>query len=307
MVESRLLSMPRTLGRRPIWYMGSPVMPRRAVFLCGVALILPVIAAVVFPSESAEYRVLVWLVLLVPAFLLAFFRGWKGVATSLAGGMVVLVVAQVALLASGRPMSNWPLLLTVIIAYILIALGIGFLSDSLHEARMRAEELALTDELTGMPNRRHVRLILGREFAAAARGRPLAVVVFDIDAFKAYNDRYGHAAGDDALQVFSAVLARETRAMNISGRWGGEEFVTVLSQADVAGSLVFIERVRSKLREGPPAAGPFTACAGLAPCTPEMRSLEDLIAAADAALYQAKRAGPDSVRIHHALPVFASV
>lgn len=93
--------------------------------------------------------------------------------------------------------------------------------------------------------------------------------------------------------------------MNISGRWGGEEFISVLSQADVAGSLVFIERVRGKLRESPPAAGPLTVCAGLAPWQPGMRSPEDLIAAADAALYQAKRAGRDSVRIHQPMQASA--
>jgi diguanylate cyclase (GGDEF)-like protein len=280
-------------------------MPRSALLLCIAALLVPAVATLAFPSETAAHRVLVWLVLLVPAFLLAFFRGWKGVATSLAAGMAVLVMVQVGLVAMGRMVANWPLLVGVICAYILIALGIGFLSDRLHVEREHAEELALTDELTSMPNRRHVRLILEREFAAAVRGRPLVVVLFDMDAFKAYNDRHGHAAGDDALRSFSAVLARETRAMNISGRWGGEEFISVLSQADVAGSLVFIERVRGKLRESPPAAGPLTVCAGLAPWQPGMRSPEDLIAAAAAALYQAKRAGRDSVRIHQPMQASA--
>ncbi len=281
-------------------------MPRSALVLCLIALLLPAVTTFAFPAETADYLLLIWLVLLVPALLLAFFRGWKGVATSLAGGMAVLVVAQIAVLAMGRTVPSWPFLASVILAYLLIALGIGFLSDRLHEERMRAEELALTDELTGMPNRRHVRLILEREFAAGVRGRPLVVALFDMDAFKAYNDRHGHAAGDDALRVFGVALARETRAMNISGRWGGEEFIAVLSQADVAGALVFIERVRGKLRESPPSAGSLTVCAGLAPCLPGMRSPEDLIAAADAALYQAKRAGPDSVRVHPILSFMAT-
>ena len=280
-------------------------MPRTALALCAAALLVPAITTLAFPSALSERGMLVWLVLLVPAFLLSFFRGWRGVATALAAGMAVLVLVQVTLIGLGRTVGNGPLLVGVICAYILIALAVGFLSDRLHEEREHAEELALTDELTAMPNRRHVRLILEREFAAAVRGRPLVVVLFDMDAFKIYNDRHGHAAGDEALRLFSTVLARETRAMNISGRWGGEEFISVLSQADVAGSLVFIERVRGKLRDAPPLAGPLTVCAGLAPYLPSMLTPEDLIAAADAALYQAKRAGRDSVRMHQPMQASA--
>jgi len=285
-------------GKRPVWYLGQPIMPRSAAVLCFVALLMPAVATFGFPEQLAGHEFLVWLVLLIPAFLLAYFRGWRGVATALAGGMTVLVAVQIAVVVLERTVPEWPLLVAVIVAYVLIALGIGFLSDRLHEERMRAEELALTDELTNLPNRRHVRLILDREFAAAVRGRPLVVVVFDLDSFKAYNDRWGHSAGDDALRTFASVLISQTRAMNISSRWGGEEFLAVLSAADLAGALVFVERVKTRLRETPPAAGAFTVSAGLAGFHAGMRTPEDLLAAADAALYQAKRAGRDSVRVY---------
>ncbi len=273
-------------------------MPRGAAILCIIALLLPAIVTFGFPEQMVGHEALVWLVLLIPAFLLAYFRGWRGVATALAAGMTVLVMVQLVVVLIGRALVAWPYLLAVTLAYILTALGIGFLSDRLHEERMRAEELALTDDLTGMPNRRHVRLILDREFAAAARGRPVVVAIFDLDGFKAYNDRWGHSAGDDALRTFARVLHSQTRAMNISARWGGEEFLTVLSAADLAGALVFVERVKSRLRETPPAAGAYTVSAGLAGFHATMRTPDDLLAAADAALYQAKRAGRDSVRVH---------
>jgi diguanylate cyclase (GGDEF)-like protein len=186
-------------------------------------------------------------------------------------------------------------------------MGIGMLSDRLHAERMCAEELALTDELTSLPNRRYVRLTLEREFAAARRGRPLVVIYFDIDRFKQYNDRNGHPAGDDALRSVGEALTSQTRAMNISGRWGGEEFLSVLSSAEIAGALVFVERVKARLRELHLDGGPLTISCGLAAFQPGMRTPEDLMAAADAALYEAKAAGLDSLRVHQPPPLAATV
>jgi len=292
--------------RRPVWYLGRPTMPGRAIVLSAIALLIPVLASVVMPRAGREFELLVWLLLLVPAFLLAYFRGWRGVATAMASGMVVLVGVQLALALLGHPAPDLPLLLAVIVAYILIGFGIGILSDRLHTERMRAEELALTDELTGLPNRRYVRLMLEREFAAARRGRSLVLVYFDLDRFKPYNDRHGHSAGDEALQAVADALSSETRAMNISGRWGGEEFLSVLSSAEVAGALVFVERVKARLRDTPLPSGQVTMSCGLAPFQPGMRTPEDLIAAADAALYEAKAAGLDSLRVHQTQPLAAS-
>jgi len=293
-------------ARKPIWYLGSPTMPRRAIALSIVALVTPIIVSVVVPDTAQEYELLVWLLLLVPAFLLAYFRGWRGVTTALALGMVVIVSVQIGLALYGFGVPDVPLLIAVIVAYLGIALGIGVLSDRLHSERMRAEELALTDELTGMPNRRYVRLTLDREFAAAQRGRPLVVIFFDIDRFKSYNDKNGHAAGDYALRAVGQALSSQTRLMNISGRWGGEEFLAVLSSAEIAGALVFVERVKNRLRELQLRGGPVTVSCGLAGYQPGMRSPDDLLSAADAALYEAKAAGLDSLRVYQAPHAAAS-
>lgn len=290
---------------RPVWYLGRPAVPRRAVALSLVALAIPIAASLVAPEATEEYQVLAWLLLLVPAFLLAYFRGWRGVAHALALGMAVMATVQALLLYWGHAPPDPTLMVGVTVAYILIAAGIGFLADRLHQARMLAEELALTDDLTGLPNRRYASLTLEREFAAARRGRPLVVASFDLDRFKPYNDQYGHNAGDDALRVFGHVLATQTRTMNISARWGGEEFLSVLSSSDIAGALVFVERVRSMLRESPPQHGSVTASVGVAAFHSGMRSLEDLLMAADVALYEAKSAGPDSVRVFQPPPAVA--
>ena len=285
-------------GPRPVWYLGRPKVPRRAVVLSLVALVIPIGATLIVPEETEEYQALVWLLLLVPAFLLAYFRGWRGVAAALALGMVVMVGVQTILVIWGHGPTHPALMIGVTVAYVLIALGVGFLSDQLHQARMVAEELALTDDLTALPNRRYVSLILEREFAAAQRGRPLVVASFDLDRFKDYNDRYGHNAGDDALRAFGHVLATLTRTMNISGRWGGEEFLGILSSSDITGALVFVERVRARLRETPLQKGAVTVSVGIAAFSPAMRSIEDLLIAADVALYEAKGAGPDTVRVY---------
>lgn len=292
---------------KPVWYLGKPKMPRRAIMLSVIALAVPVLSSTIMPEANEEYELLIWLLLLVPAFLLAYFRGWRGVAAALATGMVILVSVQIAMALLGYGVPDLSFLIAVITSYILIAVGIGILSDRLHTERMRAEELALTDELTGLANRRYVRITLDREFAAARRGRPLVVVYFDLDRFKQYNDRYGHAAGDEALRAVAQALASQTRAMNISGRYGGEEFLCVLSSAEIAGALVFVERVKAHLRDAPLSAGSITMSCGLAAFQPGMRSPEDLIAAADEALYEAKAAGLDSLRVHHSESLAATV
>lgn len=288
----------RTSAPPPVWYLGQPTVPIRAVVLSLVALLIPIGATLVVPEASDEYQVLLWLLLLVPAFLLAYFRGWRGIAAAMALGMVAMVTVQTVMVVWGFPPAQPSLLIGVVVAYVMIAVGIGFLSDELHQARMFAEELALTDELTGLPNRRYTGMTLEREFAAAQRGRPLIIVSFDLDRFKDYNDRFGHTAGDEALHAFGSVLAKNTRAMNISGRWGGEEFLALVSNADVAGSLVFVERVRDGFRRHKLKQGSLTVCVGVAVYNSSMQTIDDLLIAADIALYEAKAAGPDSVRVY---------
>jgi diguanylate cyclase (GGDEF)-like protein len=155
--------------------------------------------------------------------------------------------------------------------------------------------LSLTDPLTGMPNRRQLEKDLYREFAAARRGRRLVVVMFDLNGFKQYNDRYGHLAGDEAIRMFANALTAEMRTMNMAGRYGGDEFTAVLADADRVGAEVFIERVRHRF-PGPNATlreNELGVAAGLAEYVPEMASPDELLAAADAALYREKQQRKD--------------
>lgn len=151
--------------------------------------------------------------------------------------------------------------------------------------------LSYTDPLTGLANRRQLERDIGREFAAARRGRMLVGVMFDLDNFKDYNDTFGHVAGDAALRAFGTVLARETRAMNLAARYGGDEFFVLLADATEAEAAVFVQRVLSRYREEVRMLGHdvIGAAAGFAAYQPEMRAPESLIEAADRALYASKR------------------
>ena len=149
--------------------------------------------------------------------------------------------------------------------------------------------LSMTDPLTQLPNRRRLELHLEKEFAAAGRGRMLSVVLFDLDNFKQYNDTAGHQAGDEALHEFAAILREQTRAMNLAARYGGDEFITILADADRAGALVHAERVAHAVAEsGLLASAGIRASAGVATYDPLMRAPADLIRAADADLYARK-------------------
>lgn len=277
-----------------VWYFGKPEIPLRSLVISFGALAVPVAGTFWFPEASTEYELLLWLLALVPAFLLAYYRGWVGVAVAMLVGMVVLAMVQVAVIAFDVT-TNWIMLLAVVVAYISIGLAVGVVSELLHQERARAERLALLDDLTEMPNRRLADLFLQKEFAAAERGRPLTVILFDIDRFKDYNDEYGHAAGDEALRAFVDMLRSRTRAMDLSARYGGEEFITVLSGARTESGIRFAEAVRSTLADVD-GVRPFTVSAGVAEYTRDMEAFDELVAAADRAMYEAKKAGRNQVR-----------
>lgn len=269
--------------------------PPRALALSLAALLVPVTGSFWTPERMDEYAALLWLVALIPAFLLAYYRGWRGVATALAAGMATLSLTQAVATWLGRPIPD--LLLGVVVAYVAISLGIGWLAEIFHRDVDEVEDLAFTDILTRLPNRRHVRVFLENEFAAAERGRLLSIVLFDLDGFKRYNDEHGHQAGDDALKAFAEILSVTTRKMDLSARFGGEEFLAVLTGSDSEGAMVFAERIRAALAERGLAVGELTVSAGVASYHPSMRSPDELLAAADHALYRAKSDGRDCVRL----------
>ena len=163
--------------------------------------------------------------------------------------------------------------------------------------RDRLHELSLTDELTRVANRRQFRQRLDAELKRTEREHhPVALVLFDLDDFKAINDRHGHPAGDATLRAFAEVLRRGARASDVVCRIGGEEFAVIApsSDATAAGHLAhrILERTRAA-RLGPD--GRLTASAGIASCPEHATTAEAMLRTADAGLLAAKRAGKDQV------------
>jgi diguanylate cyclase (GGDEF)-like protein len=164
---------------------------------------------------------------------------------------------------------------------------------------------AATDGLTELPNRRAFDEALRRELASAdATGRPVGLLLFDLDHFKRLNDEQGHLAGDDVLRAVAEVLRTQARQGDTPARYGGEELALVLPSADLIDATATAERVRAAIAE---AGGPVrvTASVGVAVYPACASTGADLIAAADAAMYEAKRAGRD--RIHTAPPLGAQI
>lgn len=173
------------------------------------------------------------------------------------------------------------------------------LSDShrnLQQAFERIGELAIRDELTGVYNRRYLMETLAREQSRAERlGAPFAVCLIDIDRFKAINDGHGHATGDQVLKDFARLVPPELRAVDVHGRFGGEEFLIILPGTDMAGAQACAERVRAKTEAAAfPGVPRVTITVGVA--TYAMKEpVSALLARADKALYEGKNAGRNRV------------
>ncbi|MDA9479276.1 diguanylate cyclase [Bradyrhizobium sp. CCBAU 65884] len=168
----------------------------------------------------------------------------------------------------------------------------------------RLETLAIEDSLTGLANRRRFDERLKEEWARAYRDRSsLALLMIDVDHFKAYNDEYGHPAGDACLRLVAKIIAAETqRAGDLAARYGGEEFAMLLPNTDAAGCALFGERIRSAIHKAGLVhatnmeSGCVTASVGGATCRPALErtaGVASLVEAADRALYAAKDAGRD--------------
>ena len=176
--------------------------------------------------------------------------------------------------------------------------------EQLLEANNQLQRLVMLDGLTGIANRRCLDSCLEREFRRASREEiPLSVLMIDADRFKSYNDTYGHGAGDECLRAIAGVLSQSLRrAADLASRFGGEEFVVMLPHTDQAGAMALGEKIRFGIEalaipQAGAAAGVVTVSIGVATAEPgrNAESAAVLLAAADAALYEAKHGGRNRV------------
>jgi diguanylate cyclase (GGDEF)-like protein len=174
--------------------------------------------------------------------------------------------------------------------------GLNRILGSLQETQRQS----VTDALTGLGNLRHLRESMRRETERAIRfRRTLGVLALDLDHFKRVNDRYGHRVGDDVLVEFASRVRAVVREVDLAFRQGGEEFVILLPETDVAGSLTAARRIGEAVRERPffPAAVDpirLTVSIGVAVFPRHAGSAAEVLAAADEALYRAKALGRDT-------------
>jgi diguanylate cyclase (GGDEF)-like protein len=185
--------------------------------------------------------------------------------------------------------------------YLVGQAGASVENVALHEL---VSEQAVTDELTGLANNRSFRETLGKEVERAARFRhELSLLILDLDDFKKVNDKYGHLQGDEVLRVVGEILGAESRTIDEPARYGGEEFVVALPETDPEGALEVAERIRARIERA--SVGrvegrgkiKVTASLGVATMPAVGVDVDALFAAADGALYEAKRTGKNRVRV----------
>lgn len=175
------------------------------------------------------------------------------------------------------------------------------LQAELREKNATLARLSTTDPVTGLRNRRYVTEFLSLESLRATRYHtPLSVMMLDIDHFKRVNDGHGHRVGDAVLQVLADTLRSTLRATDLAGRYGGEEFLVVLPQTDLAGAGALAERVReaieaTEIEVGGDGALSVTVSVGIAEFGAGGEGVDALVERADAALYAAKDAGRNRV------------
>lgn len=188
------------------------------------------------------------------------------------------------------------------LSFLLMLTVLGLTHVVLRRHQRRIEDMAVTDKLTGLLNRQALDLLIERLSAdLRRRPEPVALMLADIDDFKAINDRHGHLAGDRVLQAVAGLLKQRLRASDIAARWGGEEFLLVVKDCGPQDALRLAEALRAQVAQARievqgGAVVPVTISIGLAQFHVD-EPVDQAIGRADAGLYEAKRAGRNQVRV----------
>jgi diguanylate cyclase (GGDEF)-like protein len=288
-------------GEMPVWER------RFVVSLVTTGLVWGVGGWLVMPADSLVHQAVVY-------FFLMGMAGGAVATYSAHAACTYVTIGAVLLPATGWFVLQDDVLLRAMAAGGLVYVGAAYratrvlsfflhrsfqLSHELQIANEKAEQLARTDELTGLRNRRAFYEQGELAVVQAQRyGRPLSAVMLDIDHFKTINDTWGHSAGDDALRALAGVITKSARSTDITGRVGGEEFAIVLPETTGNDAAAQAERLRRDVaglsfRHGSIEIT-FTCSFGVAELD-DSGSLDVLIARADAALYEAKAQGRNRV------------
>ena len=268
----------------------------------------------IYIHDSAPARLIVFTVMqalplmLTLKMLLSPPDGKHNAGAQLAGIIVILIVMTYSLrlmaglsgAAGGFSLTSYPQfqsVLTLLLVFLSMAVNFGFLLMAIDRLRSEVADLALLDDLTGVANRRHLVQRLTEECARSERSHaPFTLLAIDLDGFKRINDTYGHAAGDACLQHFTLMAQTRLRPGDMLARTGGDEFCIVLPSSTVREGKMIARRLLDVCRtDAEQCLGgdiPISVSIGVAQWTRGMGAFPDLlIAAADHALYEAKRDG----------------
>jgi diguanylate cyclase (GGDEF)-like protein len=250
--------------------------------------------------------------------LLSHHHGRSSPGARLAGIVAILVIAIYAIRAGGSLLqvggitytqfSPVQSILILGLMFLSMAWNFGFLLMAIDRLRNEVADLALLDDLTGVGNRRHLLQRLTEECAKSVRsGEPFALLVIDLDGFKAVNDTHGHAAGDACLQHFTLMAQTRLRPGDMLARTGGDEFCIVLPGSTLREGALIARRILEVCREDAEACVgadiPISLSIGVAQWTRQTDAFPDrLIAAADHALYAAKNDGKNRYAVHDPSP-----
>ena len=262
-----------------------------ALLACGTLLIG---AEIYFSGDaSSAYAVLyLWV------YLYAFYFLPRNQALLQAAMVAASYAGVLALREPTSPaITRWVITITTLTA---AGLLVGRLRDRVGMLIERLGEAAVTDPITGLPNRRGFEQTVTIELERAGRtGQPLSLILGDIDCFKQVNDHHGHQQGDSVLKRLGAILERSKRRADVAARIGGEEFAVVAADTDEPGAYMLAERLRTEVeRSFAETVTPVTISFGIASFPGHGESLDDLSRAADEALYAAKGLGRNRSVIH---------
>jgi diguanylate cyclase (GGDEF)-like protein len=264
-----------------------PRLPRRALALLGplgVTLIAYALSTSPGPGDGAVLYAL-------PVFWTTFFFGGRGAAAILACVAVGHAITLLALPPAEAYPGRW---LDVMVSVTGVALVVLVLERRNEVLLARLADEARTDPLTGLLNRRGFDELAARELAHACRsGQSIALAAFDIDHFKAINDRWGHVVGDRVLVNLARVLGEESRSIDVAARLGGEEFAVLMPGSDQAAAQAFAERVRRGLAATDGHDLPAARVSAGITATADPLDVHAMLERGDHALYVAKRGGRD--------------